>query len=170
MVTSSSTHSTVKKPYVLGVDPGYTGALAIVHLETRRVIKCLDMPTLLVNGSKVVELTELSLFIDAHAPTLRLAAQEEVGARPGEDIGNAFRFGFGAGSVAGAISANYVPLYFVKPAIWKTLMCLSRDKKDSLVKARELFPADAHLFKRVKDHGRAEAALIAHFAADRLKF
>lgn len=65
--------------------------------------------------------------------------------------------------------ANNIPLKAVMPATWKSRAFgrTKTSKADSLRKARALWPEKAHLFKRVMDHDRAEAALIA---LDGLKF
>jgi len=51
----------------------------------------------------------------------------------------------------------------VDPGVWKAHMGVTHDKETSLKKARELWPESAHFFKRQKDHGRAEAALLAEY-------
>lgn len=59
--------------------------------------------------------------------------------------------------------ANDIPLKAVMPAQWKSRAFgrTKTSKKDSLRKARALWPDKAHLFKRAMDHDRADAALIA---------
>jgi hypothetical protein len=80
-----------------------------------------------------------------------------------------FKFGFTAGALAGVVAASYIPMHLVKPAVWKGLMGLSHDKKLSLAKATALYPSASHYWRRAKDDGRAEAVLLAHFGAERLK-
>ena len=49
----------------------------------------------------------------------------------------------------------------VRPAIWKRTLGLGKDKEASRLKAIQLFPtAD---LRRKKDHGRAEALLLAYW-------
>ena len=57
-----------------------------------------------------------------------------------------------------------VPYELVRPAAWKKIMGVSADKGEARVMAQKLFPQIAQQFSRVKDDGRAEAALIAEFA------
>jgi crossover junction endodeoxyribonuclease RuvC len=59
-------------------------------------------------------------------------------------------------------------LHYVTPAKWKKHFGLNRDKGVSRSKATERFPEYANLFSRVKDDGRAEAALIALYGAEQL--
>lgn len=57
----------------------------------------------------------------------------------------------------------------VQPSVWKKLFGLGgADKRDSLQMARKLYPVLAHDLRRVMDHNRAEALLIAHFAQKKL--
>jgi hypothetical protein len=46
------------------------------------------------------------------------------------------------------------------PAAWKKVLNLSKDKEQSRKMAIERWPAHAASFSRVKDEGRAEAALL----------
>jgi hypothetical protein len=51
----------------------------------------------------------------------------------------------------------------VTPQRWKKLMGVTADKNTSRQLAINLWPDQAHLFARVKDVDRAEAALIAEW-------
>lgn len=159
------------KTYILGVDPGFDGALAIYDAESNDLVAVNDMPTMEnpKNGQREIDVFRLAALIDMYATQISLAVIEEVGARPNESVTAVFRFGFGAGILKGVIGANQIRTFYVKPQVWKTLMNLSHDKNKSLELARRRFPAAANdgIFKRQKDHGRAEAALLAAFAADR---
>jgi hypothetical protein len=50
---------------------------------------------------------------------------------------------------------------YVTPTKWKRALGLGADKGDSRRRAMETWPYMASKFARVKDDGRAEAALIA---------
>ena len=59
-----------------------------------------------------------------------------------------------------------LPLERVRPSAWKMAMGLrGKPKAASRGMATELFPDFADQFRRVKDDGRAEAALIARYGA-----
>ena len=53
----------------------------------------------------------------------------------------------------------------VSPQTWKRLFQLGADKRECRVTATRLFPLNVTDFCRVRDDGRAEAALIALFGA-----
>jgi len=83
-------------------------------------------------------------------------------------VRSAFNFGCGYGQLLGVLGALGVRHESVTPSTWKRWFKLSRDKEESRAKAIQLFPQRAELFKRRKDDGRAEAALIALYGADTL--
>lgn len=56
-----------------------------------------------------------------------------------------------------------VPIMYPTPAAWKKALGLGTDKKDSISMAKKLFPGAAPLLARAKDHGKAEAILIAWY-------
>ena len=69
------------------------------------------------------------------------------------------------GTLKGALQWRDIPFQEVRPSKWKPALNLSGDKNASREMAMQLWPDQAHLFKRVKDDGRAEAALLAWWAA-----
>jgi len=90
-----------------------------------------------------------------------LAIVEKVNAGPKDGTVHAFRFGEAFGIIQGVLGANLIPIIYLHPAIWKSQLNLNRDKNKSLHLAREMFPKKASYFKRMRDDGRAEAALLA---------
>lgn len=91
---------------------------------------------------------------------------EQVASMPKQGLSSTFRFGQGYGAVQmAAIGHGYVT-HYVTPPVWKKHFKLSRDKGVSRGLAMRLFPENAQLFSRVKDDGRAEAALIAQYTRE----
>lgn len=160
----------VQSKYILGVDPGVTGAMALVDLsdiKLPRLVDAWDFPKAyeIVKGKKRNRLhaSNLAMLIETISPRVELAIIEDVHSMPRDTRVSAFSFGFAAGIVRGILSANYIETYGIKPEVWKPGLGLSRDKGDSLALARRLYGANYHFSKR-NDHGKAEAALIAYFA------
>jgi crossover junction endodeoxyribonuclease RuvC len=58
-----------------------------------------------------------------------------------------------------------VPTSLVTPQEWKRYFRLGPDKAEARLIAARLIPASAGSFARVRDDGRAEAALLALFGA-----
>jgi crossover junction endodeoxyribonuclease RuvC len=92
-------------------------------------------------------------------------ALERVASMPKQGVASTFRFGRAFGTAIGVIGALKVPLIMVAPAKWKVHFRLSADKEQSRALALRLFPACAEQFQRKRDHNRAEASLLALYAA-----
>jgi crossover junction endodeoxyribonuclease RuvC len=159
---------------ILGIDPGTSGAIAILDPESG-FLEVHDVPTfeLKVGKSKrkrVAIADLLSIFTDTGADMVDLAYLEKVGPQPRDGSASAFAFGEAVGAIKGCLSAALVPFTQPTPQEWKKEFKLNGKKgSDGEEAARqlaiELFPRHAELFKRKKDHNRADAALIALFGA-----
>jgi crossover junction endodeoxyribonuclease RuvC len=149
---------------ILGLDIGINGAVAQLT-PSGDLIDVLDMPCLSdgPSGRRAVNAPLLAEIIaQSHATG---AFVEYVGARPGEGPMGAFSFGRSRGVVEGVMAALGVPVAFLTPPTWKRLVGIAPGKDEAKTRARSeairRWPAKAALFARVKDDGRAEAALIA---------
>ncbi len=145
---------------ILGVDPGCSGAIAFYFPEVPSRIGAEDMPT--ANGE--IDAATLANKIAAMAPDLCFV--EMVGAMPKQGVSSTFKFGRAFGTAIGVVGALKVPMILVTPQKWKRHFRLSSDKEASRAMALRLFPACAEHFQRKKDHGRAEAALLAKYGAE----
>lgn len=153
---------------ILGVDPGYRGALALYDFESKNLIEVMDMPIksyMLTSGRtrKEVKKEELSFWLDMNRDLIKFAIIEEVGAAPGNGGVSLFNFGFSTGLLHGLIAANHIQIITVKPTVWKSNLGLTSNKMLSCQKAQVTFPSHKNLFLRSKDDGRAEAALLAKY-------
>jgi hypothetical protein len=74
-----------------------------------------------------------------------------------------FNFGRSAGIIEGVVVGLNIPHTYVTPATWTKAVGRAAGKDASRMRAMELFPSKAELFKRAKDDGRADAALIAYW-------
>lgn len=150
---------------VLGVDPGAGGALAVI--ENGQLMDLHDMP---VGIQKIGKSNKRRIIPAGLAQLLRdlmpldAAYVEEVGVRRGEAPTASFAFGQGRGFIVGALAALWVPTFDVRPQDWRKLVGVRGrpgDKGPSRMTASQRWPSWAGSFARVKDDGRAEAALIA---------
>lgn len=147
--------------YVVGVDPGMSGAIAI--LDGDQLVAVHDMPCL--GGAVSVQmLVGLESWDHAIYGTVVI---EDVHAMPKQGVASVFGFGRSKGVLEGVFGQAHRPIEYVTPAKWKRDLRLTKDKGACRQRAAELWPDDAALFRRVKDDGRAEAALIAHWYATR---
>jgi len=114
-----------------------------------------------VKGKTEINLYELHEILEPETDEPHMAIIEQVAAMRGQGVTSMFRFGQSYGVTQMAVAAHKIPMQFVTPAKWKSYLGLSRDKGVSRSLASQRFPKQADLFKRVKDDGRAEAALLA---------
>lgn len=148
---------------ILGVDPGLSGALASVSLETGKLIAVYDMPIFSKKGSKkaINEINDQELAFLVGTINPYLAVVEAVSAMPGQGVTSTFRLGAAFGTIKGVLAGIGTPFVTIHPATWKKEMRLSGDKAMSRQMATRTWPDMSKHFSRVKDDGRAEAALLA---------
>lgn len=148
----------------LGIDPGASGAIAALDDEGR-LVSVVDMPTVPVKVGKTerqrVSASLLRDLLAADADDITMACIEKVGGMTGQSASASFTFGYSAGLVEGVAAALSLPLVLVTPQSWKRSAGIPAAKGAAREAAMRLWPAQASLFARVKDDGRAEAALIA---------
>lgn len=141
-------------------------------------LEVIDIPVLVVRGRKRLDEYALAREIDARLkphPVTGVAPEpfaaaiiEQQGVRPQNGRVGAASFWLGVGTVRGILAANFIPIEVVTAAGWKGALRVTGDKDASRLRASAIFPRWAHNWARVKDHGRAEAALIALHGANRL--
>jgi crossover junction endodeoxyribonuclease RuvC len=147
---------------ILAIDPGISGAAGVVHVNGE-LRAAFDLPTF---GNKTSETGRrldavgLADMLREHGP-FAFSFVEQVGARPGQGVSSMFRFGQAYGTILGVIGALAIPVRHVSPTTWKRALRLNSDGEFSRARAIETWPEHAELFKRKKDHNRAEAALLA---------
>jgi crossover junction endodeoxyribonuclease RuvC len=146
---------------VCGIDPGNHGALAIVDTTTGQLVVC-DMPTTVVRGKPKIDPHTMHQWLIDNGPIHHVVI-EQVGGLPGMGATSAFTFGHGLGLIEGVLTASARRYTMVRPQQWTKHLMVSRDKGEHRQTAQRLHPDHAHLFARVKDDGRADAALIAQW-------
>ena len=148
----------------IGIDPGLSGAIAIISDDS---LKVFDMPTMTVdrNGKakRQVSANELADLLRSCAGNDCHVYVERVSAMAGQGVTSVFSFGRSFGMIEGILAALKMPVTFVAPATWVKGVGRGPGKDASRARAMELFPLQQEFFKRVKDDGRADAALIAYW-------
>lgn len=148
---------------IIGIDPGLSGAIAFMA-DDGFLIDVFDMPTIEVAGKKKVSPQMLVSMLAEDAHEIKMAAIEEVGAMPGQGVTSMFNFGYSAGILAGVCAGLLIPMTFYRPAVWKRAAGVPADKGAARQMAQRFWPGSRD-FDRVKDDGRAEAALLARWVA-----
>lgn len=152
--------------WTIGIDPGAKGAISLLDRHGE-LLECEDMPSPdgTVSGASLADL--IDNWMQPRGPLgMVTAIVEKVGAMPKQGVASTFKFGTNYGVALGVLGALRIRTVLVTPAQWKREMRLSRDKGASRAAADRRWPSDADLFRRVKDDGRAEAALIAAWWLD----
>ena len=151
--------------FVIGIDPGISGAISVFDWNTQSLLEVIDMPTLEMDSGKTkkrhISAAFLRNILEGY-PNSHVAI-EKVGAMPGQGVSSMFNFGRSAGIIEGVVAGLKLPSTYVTPATWTKAVGRAAGKDASRMRAMELFPTRAELFKRAKDDGRADAALIAYW-------
>ena len=150
---------------IIGIDPGITGAFAVLEAETLNLLDVQDLPTLTKNKKQKfngVGLTNPLLQWKSGKHSVQMCYLENVHAMPKQGVSSMFSMGRNPGIIEGVITALVLPVTYVSPVVWKRRAKLIRKEKDeSRTRAIELYPEAPHA--RKKDYNRAEAILIARF-------
>lgn len=158
----------------VGIDPGVSGAVAAIGPNSCDVE---DIPTIAMGGTgrTVRKIDGLALakmlrrFVPAGEPCM--VVLEDVHVMPSSKSGSAANTSLlhSKGVIEGVLAVLRMQTELVNSRKWKGMYGLDSDKKASLEKARTLYPVLAKSrLARVKDHGRAESLLMAHFGKVRL--
>ena len=149
--------------FIIGIDPGLTGGIAVLDSETKELVRLADMPVIPEGNKKKVSGHGLMKIMgDYSRQQVDMVYLERVGARPGQGVVSMFNFGRSYGAVEAAIAVMGLPVTYVAPQSWKRAAGLLRADKDaSRGRVLDLYPnAEVH---RKKDNGRADAVLIARY-------
>jgi len=141
--------------YVIGIDPGKGGGIAVVDLETHEVIEVTAMPE---------TLTDISDFIERHSDA-QCAYIEIVHSMPKQGVASTFTFGQFYGYVQMAVTCHKIRCIDVLPSKWQTALSI-KAKKDEGYEAhkRRLKGKAQQLFPKVKvTLKNADALLIAEY-------
>lgn len=142
----------------VGVDPGQSGALAVIYdggvavqpYDEREY--ALLLRTFKNSGYKI------------HAVV------EHVGAMPKQGVASTFKFGTNFGLIQGMMHALDIPFELVRPQKWKKEFSCTSDKNTSIAVAQRLFP-NVNLKRTPKcskpHDGICEALLMAEYCRRR---
>jgi hypothetical protein len=138
--------------YYIGIDPGKTGAIAVVDGD-EMTVRVFDMPGTIEEKRAIL----------SKIGSVRCAWIEKPFFPRMIGIKNAVTIAQAYGEMKACLFYAGVPTNEIQPAGWKKHFGLSSDKDASRAYASSVFPDQAHLWARKKDDGRAEAALIAYY-------
>ena len=153
---------------IIGIDPGLSGAIAI--LENNKVLNIFDIPVMSEGKKNKRQLNSalLSNLIKENIGNAEVAiVVEQVNAMPGQGVTSMFNFGQTFGAIKGICAALELPIFFVRPSKWKKHFDLINSSKDSSrTKVIEMYPKMSNLLSKKKDVNKSDAILIARFFSE----
>ncbi len=150
--------------YFLGIDPGKTGAYAVIR-DDLHVVGVYDYP------GTIEELAD-AIYRLHFEWAIKLACLEKVSAAPFQGVSSMFTFGTNFGAWPGVLAAFKIPFFLASPQKWQygvfDSMKRGKDMKlISMAHAKRRFPKAELTLK--KHHGRADALNIALYTRKEFK-
>lgn len=150
---------------VCGIDPGTTGAVAFIH--PAHGLMCVeDLPVKSTGGQTIKNRIDACGFADLirrYVPADESALFAIEDAPPfGKSTLSSASLEASKATIQAVLDLGRFDSTSVRPQAWKKLFGIGSDKDEALNVARTIFGMAG--FERKKDHNRAEAALIAHYA------
>ena len=116
---------------VIGIDPGLSGAIAI--LEDKKVLNILDMPVMTegkknkrqINSAQLVNIIKKNIYKTDEISVV----VEQVNAMPGQGVTSMFNFGQTFGAIKRVCAALELPIFFIRPSKWKKYFELNKSIK-----------------------------------------
>lgn len=143
---------------IIGIDPGVTGALALHN--GHHPLDLIDMPV--IDGQ--VDAYTLTAILAEWGAVDRVVIETQQ-AMPRQGVSSTFKTGCNYGRILGVCAALQRPVTHVRATEWTRALRVGSDKAAHRRRAMDEWPGIADQFARAKDDGRADACLIAHWAA-----
>jgi len=146
--------------YYLGIDPGVSGAFALLENTEVQLVSPFDESVFL----------DTIAFLSKEQQATKCCI-EKVGAMHGQGVTSMFTFGMNYGWLKGVLDLGEIAYQEIPPKTWKKEFSLNSDKANSIEVCRRLFPGTSLLRtpKCKKPHdGIAEALLMAEYARRKL--
>jgi crossover junction endodeoxyribonuclease RuvC len=147
--------------YIMGIDPGQTGGIAVLAREDRVIHNLIPMCIT----------KDFASLLTSYRHYLHHIYLEKAQAMPKQGVSSMFVYGQGFGELIGAITACKIPFTLVNPRVWQKEIHAGTDahlsaKDRTLQAAKRLFPA--HNFtasaRSRKDHmGMVDALMICEY-------
>ena len=151
---------------IIGIDPGLSGAIAI--LDNNKVVGIYDMPVM-AEGKKNKRQLNSAQLVNIIKDNINTKEEitvvvEQVNAMPGQGVTSMFNFGQTFGAIKGVCAALNLSIFFVRPSKWKKHFELINSSKDSSrTKVIEMYPSLSRQLSKKKDVNKSDAILIARF-------
>ena len=148
----------------LGIDPGFSGALAVLS-DKLDVIHYQDMPIIEVGNKRELNEPELRNILSKYSPhyTSLTVGIEKSQTMPNQGVVSSGRYMASYGFLRGLSVGMGLPYILIRPPSWKKVMLadMPKEKGSSIQKVGQLYPGIK--LTRKKDHGISDAILIARY-------
>lgn len=153
---------------ILGIDPGLSGAIAI--LDDGQLVEIVDIEA----SDSRINCAHLSSLIHKHQPDFAIC--ELVTSRPGQGVTSTFTFGHALGSITGVLSALGVPYLLIRPQAWQGHFDIQTSSKEKQIHKQEIADLAQRLYPGASLYGprgglrdgRSDALLLAHYGHQHL--
>ena len=150
--------------YVVGIDPGISGAIIIILTPTDAVVDHTMMPIITTGTKKAVDGNALADWLKPYMviDDSLFAVVEAVHSMPKQGVTSSFNFGHSFGVVEGVLGALSIPYGLVTPQRWKKEFgFISKDKDEPRGRLLKLKPE----WKEIKAKGKGQALADAYYIA-----
>ena len=148
--------------YIMGIDPGFSGAIAVLDPDLK-VDSVMDMPIIKVGKKRELDEAKLADLFKMWQGKSITVGLEKSQTMPNQGIVSSGRYMASYGFLRGLCVGNGIPYHLIQPQSWKKAMMpdMGKEKGASIQKVSQLHPELT--LTRVKDHGIADAVLIARY-------
>ena len=148
--------------YIMGIDPGFSGAIAVIDPDLK-VDSVMDMPIIKVGKKRELDEARLADLFKMWQGKSITVGLEKSQTMPNQGIVSSGRYMASYGFLRGLCVGNGIPYHLIQPQSWKKAMMpdMGKEKGASIQKVSQLHPELT--LTRVKDHGIADAVLIARY-------
>lgn len=153
----------------VGIDPGLTGAAAFV--DSRGTCAIRDLPTVALSGDGLIKRRidggALARILRDFCPVgepcvVAIEAVHTIGGKANNAVQTQGSLMRTLGAIEAVLEVLRLQFTAVDPQTWKGFYGLDAEKRAAIQKALTLYPGAP--LALVKDHNKAEALLIAHWA------
>ena len=148
--------------HIMGIDPGFSGALAVLD-DNLKIEFVMDMPVIMVGKKRELDEAKLADIFSRCRHKPMTVGLEKSQTMPNQGLVSSGRYMASYGFLRGLCVGNVIPYYLIRPQSWKKAMMpdMDREKGSSIQKVTQIYPELS--LTRVKDHGIADAILIARY-------
>ena len=143
-----------------GIDVGFSGAIAVLD-EDGNILITIDMPIIEVGKKRELNEPKIRWILEGFRPLC--VGIEKAQTMPSQGISSSGRYMASYGFLRGVCVGLKLEYQLIHPKTWKKEMMfdMPKEKEASIMRVGQLYPD--LVLTRKKDHGIADAVLIAKY-------